>query len=116
MQISSRFFFPYLIILRFKIELYSAKIGKKVENVEKNYPVLVYELPGTESTQATSQEQADEVSKMIDAIGTVTKDSEAAIKKARAAYDKLSSNDKLYVKNYDKLKKAEKKIKKLLEE
>lgn len=86
------------------------------ENVEKNYPVLVYELPGTESTQATSQEQADEVSKMIDAIGTVTKDSEAAIKKARAAYDKLSSNDKLYVKNYDKLKKAEKKIKKLLEE
>lgn len=85
------------------------------ENIGKNYPVLVYELPGTESKEATSHEKADAVTKLIDAIGTVTKDSEAAIKKARAAYDKLSANDKTYVKNYDKLKKAEKKLEKLLD-
>lgn len=28
------------------------------ENVKKNYPVLVYELPGTESTDATDKEEA----------------------------------------------------------
>lgn len=86
------------------------------EHVEKNYPVLVYELEGTESTEATDQTQAQEVSKLIDAIGTVTKDSKAAIEKARSAYDKLSANDQLYVKNYKTLQKAESTLKKLLEE
>lgn len=93
------------------------EVAKKVfEHVEKNYPVLVYELAGTESTQSTDQSEAKEVSKLIDAIGTVTKDSKAAVEKARNAYDKLSANDKLYVGNYDTLKQAEKTLKKLLEE
>ena len=93
-----------------------SEVAKTIfEHVEKNYPVLVYELEGTESTQATDQSEAKEVSDLIDAIGTVTKDSKAAIEKARNAYDKLSANDKLYVKNYETLKKAEKALQKLLE-
>lgn len=93
-----------------------SEVAKTIfEHVEKNYPVLVYELEGTESTQSTDQSEAKEVSDLIDAIGTVTKDSRAAIEKARNAYDKLSATDKLYVKNYETLKKAEKALKKLLE-
>ena len=83
------------------------------ENIKKNYPVLVYELPGTESADATDKSEAQNVEKLIDALGTVTKDSKDAVQKARNAYDKLNANDKVYVKNYDKLKKAEEKLKKL---
>ena len=83
------------------------------ENVKKNYPVLVYELPGTESTDATDKEEAKKVVKLIDALGTITKDSKEAVQKARNAYDKLTANDKVYVTNYDKLKKAEEKLQKL---
>ena len=83
------------------------------ENVKKNYPVLVYELPGTESTDATDKEEAKKVVKLIDALGTITKDSKEAVQKARNAYDKLTANDKVYVTNYDKLKKAEEELQKL---
>lgn len=83
------------------------------ENVKKNYPVLVYELPGTESTDATDKGEAKKVVKLIDALGTITKDSKEAVQKARNAYDKLTANDKVYVTNYDKLKKAEEKLQKL---
>ena len=51
---------------------------------------------------------ADDVIKLIDKIGTVTKDSGNAIKEARDAYDKLSDKDKAKVTNYDKLTAAEK--------
>lgn len=85
------------------------------ETVEKNYPVLVYELPGTGSTNATDKSEAQKVEKLIDAIGTVTKDSKAAVQKARTAYDKLTATDKVYVTNYEKLKKAEDKLNKLQE-
>ena len=93
----------------------SAEESRKVvfENVKKNYPVLVYELPGTESTDATDKEEAKKVVKLIDALGTITKDSKEAVQKARNAYDKLTANDKVYVTNYDKLKKAEEKLQKL---
>lgn len=83
------------------------------ENVKKNYPVLVYELPGTESTDATDKGEAKKVVKLIDALGTITKDSKEAVQKARNAYEKLTANDKVYVTNYDKLKKAEEKLQKL---
>ena len=83
------------------------------ENVKKNYPVLVYELPGTESTDATDKGEAKKVEKLIDALGTITKDSKEAVQKARNAYDKLTANDKVYVTKYDKLKKAEEKLQKL---
>ena len=86
------------------------------ENVKTNYPVLVYELEGTESSSSTDQSDAENVTKLIDAIGDVTEDSAAAIQKARDAYDKLTANDKVYVKNYDKLKNAEKELEKLQQE
>ena len=86
------------------------------ENIKKNYPVLVYELPGTESTDATDKSEAQNVEKLIDALGTITKDSKDAVQKARAAYDKLTANDKVYVKNYDTLKKAEQELQKILQE
>lgn len=76
------------------------------EAVENNYPVLVYELPGTERPSEPTVDRAAEVQKLIDAIGTVTKDSGAAISKAEAAYGKLSGADKKRVKNYDLLVQA----------
>lgn len=83
------------------------------ENVSKNYPVLVYELPGTESTAATDQASAADVDKLIAAIGKVTKDSKDKIDKAQSAYDKLNANARTYVKNYATLEKAQKDYKEL---
>ena len=50
----------------------------------------------------------ESVENLINKIGTVTIDSENAIKTARDAYDKLSDSDKALVSNYTKLEKAEK--------
>lgn len=78
------------------------------ENVSANYPVLVYELPGTESTAVVDQASASQVVKLIDAIGKVTEKSGDAINKAQAAYDKLNANAKTYVTNYATLQNAQK--------
>ena len=91
------------------------------ESVKKNYPVLVYELPGTESVSEADKKkeedkkQAEAVTKLIDAIGEVTKDSKDAIDSARTSYDKLSADGKQNVKNYKKLQEAEAAYKKLTE-
>lgn len=53
------------------------------ENVTTNYPVLVYELPGTENTVSEDKDAAAKVVKLIKEIGKVTEDSEKAIKKAQ---------------------------------
>ena len=50
---------------------------------------------------------AEPVIQAIDAIGTVTLESEAAITAARTAYDALSETDKALVTNYSKLTDAE---------
>lgn len=50
---------------------------------------------------------AEDVIKLIDAIGTVTKDSGSAIAAARTAYNKLSAQQKALVTNYNKLVAAE---------
>ena len=50
---------------------------------------------------------AADVIKLIDAIGTVTKNSGNAIAAARAAYNKLTAEQKALVTNYDKLVAAE---------
>ena len=52
--------------------------------------------------------EVETVKNLIDAIGTVTKDSGPAITAARTAYDKLTSNQKALVTNYSKLTAAEK--------
>ena len=53
---------------------------------------------------------ADAVEKLIDAIGTVTLDSEEAIKAARGAYDALTEEQKAQVGNYQTLLDAEAKL------
>ncbi len=52
----------------------------------------------------------DAVEKLIDAIGTVTLDSEEAIKAARGAYDALTEEQKAQVGNYQTLLDAEAKL------
>ena len=53
---------------------------------------------------------ADAVEKLIDAIGTVTLDSEETIKAARDAYDALTEEQKAQVGNYQTLLDAEAKL------
>ena len=62
------------------------------------------------------QKAADAVIEKIDAIGEVTLESEAAIKEARTAYDKLTEAQKKLVTNYGKLTEAEKKLAELKEQ
>ena len=76
------------------------------DNVEAGFPVLCYDLPGTEHLSPDEQAAAD-ASATIDAIGNVTLDSEPAINAARTQYDALSALGKKLVKNYDTLTAAE---------
>ena len=57
--------------------------------------------------------KAQEVEKLIDAIGTVTEDSAETINAARAAYDALTEKQKALVENYDVLVAAEKTLEEL---
>lgn len=75
--------------------------------VEKNYPILVYELPGTENTAAADKDAAGTVISAIDEIGEVTLESADAISSARSQYDSLSDTAKSYVSNYQALVDAE---------
>ncbi len=56
------------------------------------------------------KKKAQEIIDMIDKLGTITLESEEAVKAARAAYDKLTDVQKALVTNYDKLEAAEKKL------
>lgn len=84
--------------------------------IEKDYPVIVYELPGTESEKGKAQITAYDVIDLIDAIGTVTKESGDKIEAARTAYDALTDLGKGYVKNKDTLTAAETAYKKLVKD
>jgi hypothetical protein len=57
---------------------------------------------------AADKAAADAVAEKIAAIGTVTKDSKAAIEAARAAYNALTAEQKALVTNYETLTAAEK--------
>ncbi len=57
-----------------------------------------------------AEQAADAVEKLIDAIGTVTLDSEETIKAARDAYDALTEEQKAQVGNYQTLLDAEAKL------
>lgn len=89
------------------------------ENVEANYPVIVYELPGSESAKGIAQLQAYEVIDVIDELGKkpaeVTLEQESLVVEARKQYDGLSDAAKSFVTNYKKLETAEKKITELKE-
>ena len=71
-------------------------------DAEKAYQALL----DAEKAEA-DQKAADEVIELIAAIGTVTADSEEAIKAARAAYDALTDEQKALVDNYETLVQAE---------
>lgn len=73
------------------------------ENVNAGFPVLVYELPGTESPKGIAQDQAYAVMDLINAIGAVGLQTEPYILSVRAQYDALSDMAKGYVKNYQVL-------------
>ena len=77
------------------------------ENIEAGYPVLVYELPGTESQKGKDMDAASAVDEAITSIGTVTLDSAGTIASVRSQYDALSDSAKAYVKNLDVLTAAE---------
>lgn len=78
-----------------KVENYKA-----LTDAEKKYSDLV-------------EETVSNVEELIDDIGTVTKDSQPAIAKARTAYDQLSEDLQELVENYDDLLAAEEALKKL---
>ena len=77
------------------------------ENIEAGIAVLVYDPDGVQSQAVAVYKQAKKVMDLIDDIGEVTTDSESAIKKARKAYDALSSTAQSYVSNYSRLEAAE---------
>lgn len=68
------------------------------------------ELPENAEAKLADLQAADAVEKLIDAIGTVTLDSEEAIKAARGAYDALTDAQKELVGNYQTLLDAEAKL------
>ena len=75
--------------------------GTTTANVLAQLPQVTLKLSGY---------AADAVEKLIDAIGTVTLDSEEAIKAARDAYDALTEEQKAQVGNYQTLLDAEAKL------
>lgn len=85
------------------INMPKSSAQKMFEYIDKGFPVMVYELPGTETPKGIAMDQAYVVIDMIKAIGPVGLHSEAAIVAARMNYDVLSPEAKAYVKNYQLL-------------
>lgn len=90
------------------------KVAKKIYSyVEKGFPVVCYELPGTESTQVTSQSSEDIAKMVVDSINKIGKNvnqSKKRIEHSRRIYNELNSSERRYVTNYQKLVDAEAKL------
>lgn len=84
-------------------------------NIDSGFPVLCYELAGTESAKGIAQDQAYDMDKVIKEIGEVTLEKEAAITAARTKYDALSDMAKSYVTTYQTLVSAETRLAELKE-
>lgn len=80
--------------------------------VDNYYKLVSYQK---ELADEEDKETAEAVEELIDAIGTVTEDSEEKIKAARDAYDKLTEEQKALVDNLAILEAAEKKLAELKE-
>lgn len=89
------------------VNLPYAAAKKIFENIAAGYPVLVYELSGTESAKAAAMDQGRAVVDAINSIGEVNLGSQGIIASCRAQYDALSEEAKSYVTNYDVLLAAE---------
>lgn len=83
---------------------------KLYENIEADCPVLVYKLPGTESTKSLAQDAAAAMVDTINNLGEITLASRDAVAAARAQYDGLNEMARGYVTNYDVLVAAEARI------
>ena len=86
-----------------------------LSNVQKALVDNYHKLTAAEQKLVALKDEtaANAVETLIDAIGTVTKDSETKIKAARKAYDALTDAQKLLVENYEILTAAEKALKEL---
>lgn len=89
------------------VNLPYAAAKKIFENIAAGYPVLVYELGGTESAKSIAMDQGKAVANAINSIGNVTLESQGIIASCRSQYDALSEEAKSYVNNYDVLLAAE---------
>ncbi|MBD9202967.1 MAG: DUF4430 domain-containing protein [Eubacterium ventriosum] len=82
--------------------------------VKENDAVILYyvddymdtKIPAMDA-ETENKQLAAEVTEKIASIGKVTKDSEAAVKEARAAYDSLTATQKSLVTNFNVLEEAE---------
>ncbi len=79
------------------------------ETIDEGYPVLVYELEGTENS-GDEQARANSVIASIDGIGDVTLEGAANVAAVRSAYEALSPTAKTYVTNLATLEQAESKV------
>lgn len=75
--------------------------------VSAGFPVLMYDLAGTETIDTLTQKAADDCKNAINAICSVTLDSYNAITSARATYEALTASGKGAVDNYQTLVDAE---------
>lgn len=75
--------------------------------VSTGFPVLMYDLPGTETVDTLARQSAENCKNAINAIGGVNGNSGAAIGAARGAYDALTDSAKSCVDNYQVLLDAE---------
>lgn len=81
--------------------------GTIFSNVSTGFPVLMYDLPGTETVDTQAKAAAEACKNAINAIGAVNINSAAAIGAARGAYDALTDSAKGCVDNYQVLVDAE---------
>ena len=77
-------------------------------------PLTVPAVCAVAVNEDLDKKAADAVAEKIAAIGTVTKDSKAAIEAARAAYDALTAEQKALVANYNVLTTTEKTLSSLI--
>ena len=87
--------------------LYGAYMLAKYQNGYSATDKLYFQKEIADTTITVLPGDVENVKNLIDAIGPVTKDSGAAIKAARDAYDALTDEQKKLVTNYDKLTAAE---------
>ena len=75
--------------------------------MKAGYPVLLYELPGTETIDTLTQQNANNCIDAINSIGEVTANSGQPIADARAMYEELTDSGKGLVTNIQVLIDAE---------
>lgn len=97
------------------INLPWSKAKEIYDYVQQGFPVIAYELEGTQSELGIAQDQAYAMVDAINAIGSVSLESETVIVDCRAQYDALSDLAKQHVTNYQVLLDAEDALEDLME-